>query len=124
MGIAGSSGAGGLPVNSLQKAGVQVQRIVTRNGETDSLNCRVKLVCSPLPPSGADGTNAETYFTLFGLRRFLELLSFLLFFFTCVDIVIPGANNSGEVQARISAGESIHIIRGSKGINRSPVNDR
>lgn len=62
MGMAGSSAAGGLPVNSLQKAGVQVQRIVTTT-----------------------------------------------------DIVIPGANSSGDVQARISAGESIHIIRGSKG---------
>ncbi|XP_075893334.1 helicase ARIP4 [Nelusetta ayraudi] len=62
MGMAGSSASGGLPVNSLQKAGVQVQRIVTTT-----------------------------------------------------DIVIPGANSSGDVQARISAGESIHIIRGSKG---------
>lgn len=31
------------------------------------------------------------------------------------DIVIPGANSSTDVQARISAGESIHVIRGSKG---------
>lgn len=36
MGMAGSSVPGGLPVNSLQKAGVQVQRIVTRTGNTDS----------------------------------------------------------------------------------------
>lgn len=36
MGMAGSSAAGGLPVNSLQKAGVQVQRIVTRTGNTDT----------------------------------------------------------------------------------------
>ncbi|XP_047439097.1 helicase ARIP4 isoform X2 [Mugil cephalus] len=34
---------------------------------------------------------------------------------TTTDIVIPGANSSTDVQARISAGESIHIIRGSKG---------
>ncbi|KAJ3586450.1 hypothetical protein NHX12_012848, partial [Muraenolepis orangiensis] len=34
---------------------------------------------------------------------------------TTTDIVIPGTNNSVDVQARISAGESIHIIRGTKG---------
>ncbi|CAJ1050707.1 helicase ARIP4 [Xyrichtys novacula] len=62
MGLAGSSSAGSLPVNFLQKAGVYVQRIVTTT-----------------------------------------------------DIVIPGANSSTDVQARISAGESIHVIRGSKG---------
>ncbi|XP_034549460.1 helicase ARIP4 [Notolabrus celidotus] len=62
MGIAGSSSAGSLPVNFLQKAGVYVQRIVTTT-----------------------------------------------------DIVIPGANSATDVQARISAGESIHVIRGSKG---------
>ncbi|XP_024125321.1 helicase ARIP4 [Oryzias melastigma] len=62
MGMAGSSSAGSLPVNFLQKAGVYVQRIVTTT-----------------------------------------------------DIVIPGANSTTDVQARISAGEVIHIIRGSKG---------
>uniref|UniRef100_A0A8C5I4K2 Helicase ARIP4-like n=1 Tax=Gouania willdenowi TaxID=441366 RepID=A0A8C5I4K2_GOUWI len=62
MGLAGSSAAGSLPVNFLQKAGVYVQRIVTTT-----------------------------------------------------DIVIPGANSTTDVQARINAGESIHIIRGSKG---------
>ncbi|XP_054472230.1 helicase ARIP4 isoform X2 [Anoplopoma fimbria] len=61
MGMAGSSSAGSLPVNFLQKAGVYVQRIVTTT-----------------------------------------------------DIVIPGANSTTDVQARISAGESIHVIRGSK----------
>ncbi|XP_030061363.1 helicase ARIP4 isoform X1 [Microcaecilia unicolor] len=34
---------------------------------------------------------------------------------TTTDIVIPGTNTSMDVQARISAGESIHIIRGTKG---------
>ncbi|KAM9408946.1 helicase ARIP4 [Pholidichthys leucotaenia] len=34
---------------------------------------------------------------------------------TTTDIVIPGANSTTDVQARINAGESIHIIRGSKG---------
>ncbi|XP_069559448.1 helicase ARIP4 [Brachyistius frenatus] len=34
---------------------------------------------------------------------------------TTTDIVIPGANSTTDVQARISAGESIHVIKGSKG---------
>nr|XP_023676773.1 helicase ARIP4 isoform X2 [Paramormyrops kingsleyae] len=34
---------------------------------------------------------------------------------TTTDIVIPGSNSSSDVQARISAGESIHVIRGTKG---------
>uniref|UniRef100_A0A8C6TA83 RAD54 like 2 n=1 Tax=Neogobius melanostomus TaxID=47308 RepID=A0A8C6TA83_9GOBI len=34
---------------------------------------------------------------------------------TSTDIVIPGTNSSTDVQARILAGESIHIIRGTKG---------
>lgn len=39
-----------------------------------------------------------------------------------LDIVIPGLNSSTDVQARISAGESIHIIRGTKGesLTRGP----
>lgn len=38
---------------------------------------------------------------------------------TCSDIVIPGANNSSNTQTKINAGESIHIIRGTKGNNFS-----
>ncbi|MFT7800708.1 helicase ARIP4-like, partial [Arapaima gigas] len=34
---------------------------------------------------------------------------------TTTDIVIPGSNSNSDVQARISAGESIHVIRGTKG---------
>ncbi|XP_026188230.1 helicase ARIP4-like isoform X3 [Mastacembelus armatus] len=34
---------------------------------------------------------------------------------TTSDIVIPGTNSSTDVQARITAGESIHVIRGTKG---------
>ncbi|KAM4737933.1 helicase ARIP4-like isoform 2-T2 [Anableps anableps] len=34
---------------------------------------------------------------------------------TTTDIVIPGTNSSTDVQARINAGESIHVIRGTKG---------
>ncbi|XP_041047100.1 helicase ARIP4 [Carcharodon carcharias] len=35
---------------------------------------------------------------------------------TTTDIVIPGTNTSTDVQARINAGESIHVIRGTKGM--------
>lgn len=53
----------------------------------------------------------------------LTFLFFLYYFkintviiiFPFTDIVIPGANSTTDVQARISAGEVIHIIRGSKG---------
>ncbi|KAL7843761.1 hypothetical protein AOLI_G00252730 [Acnodon oligacanthus] len=34
---------------------------------------------------------------------------------TTTDIVIPGTNSSTDVQARIGAGESLHVIKGSKG---------
>ncbi|XP_068182389.1 helicase ARIP4-like isoform X2 [Antennarius striatus] len=34
---------------------------------------------------------------------------------TTTDIVIPGTNSSTDVHARITAGESIHVIRGIKG---------
>ncbi|KAG8436161.1 hypothetical protein GDO86_007313 [Hymenochirus boettgeri] len=34
---------------------------------------------------------------------------------TTTDIVIPGMTTSTDVQARITAGESIHVIRGTKG---------
>ncbi|XP_030632729.1 helicase ARIP4 [Chanos chanos] len=34
---------------------------------------------------------------------------------TTTDIVIPGSNSTTDVQARIGAGESIHVIKGSKG---------
>lgn len=39
----------------------------------------------------------------------------------CADIVIPGANSTTDVQARISAGESVHVIRGSKGICNNTI---
>uniref|UniRef100_A0A8B9HVM4 RAD54 like 2 n=1 Tax=Astyanax mexicanus TaxID=7994 RepID=A0A8B9HVM4_ASTMX len=35
---------------------------------------------------------------------------------TTTDIVIPGTNSSTDVQARIGAGESLHVIKGSKGM--------
>lgn len=44
-----------------------------------------------------------------------SLMATILFLSPLPDIVIPGTNTSTDVQARISAGESIHIIRGTKG---------
>lgn len=38
VGVVGSSSSGSLPVNFLQKAGVQVQRIVTTTGNVVGLN--------------------------------------------------------------------------------------
>lgn len=38
-----------------------------------------------------------------------------LLFFYCSDIVIPGTNKLSKTQSKISAGESIHIIKGTKG---------
>lgn len=59
---------------------------------------------------GVGGTPALSWLwlacSLIGIVLFLSLLP---------DIVIPGTNTSTDVQARISAGESIHIIRGTKG---------
>ncbi|KAJ8259922.1 hypothetical protein GJAV_G00175010 [Gymnothorax javanicus] len=34
---------------------------------------------------------------------------------TTTDIIIPGSNSTTDVQARIGAGESVHVIKGSKG---------
>ncbi|KAJ8360975.1 hypothetical protein SKAU_G00175000 [Synaphobranchus kaupii] len=34
---------------------------------------------------------------------------------TTTDIVIPGSTSTTDVEARISAGESVHVIKGSKG---------
>lgn len=34
---------------------------------------------------------------------------------TTTDIMIPGTNSSADVQAKIRAGESIHVIKGTKG---------
>uniref|UniRef100_A0A8C7DB23 RAD54 like 2 n=1 Tax=Oncorhynchus kisutch TaxID=8019 RepID=A0A8C7DB23_ONCKI len=41
---------------------------------------------------------------------------------TTTDIVIPGANSTTDVQARIGAGESIHMIKGSKGNKNTAYN--
>lgn len=46
------------------------------------------------------------------LRTFLN---FKCCFWILSDIVIPGTNSSAASQTRIPAGESIHVIRGTKG---------
>lgn len=91
MGVPSSSA--GFPVNYLQKAGVYVQRVVTTTGTDFSLVVHA------------------TSCYVWGLLVCFFMVSCLCF----SDIVIPGSNSSTDVQARIGAGESIHVIRGSKG---------
>ncbi|XP_066101162.1 helicase ARIP4 [Saccopteryx bilineata] len=62
--------------------------------------------------SCAPGTNPAMNFPINYLQRAGVLVQKVV---TTTDIVIPGLNSSTDVQARISAGESIHIIRGTKG---------
>lgn len=59
---------------------------------------------------GVGGAPALSWLWLVG-----SLMGTILFLSPLPDIVIPGTNTSTDVQARISAGESIHIIRGTKG---------
>ncbi|XP_019392642.1 PREDICTED: helicase ARIP4 isoform X1 [Crocodylus porosus] len=58
------------------------------------------------------GSNPAVNFPINYLQRAGVLVQKIV---TTTDIVIPGTNTSTDVQARISAGESIHIIRGTKG---------
>ncbi|XP_055985930.1 helicase ARIP4 isoform X2 [Sorex fumeus] len=62
--------------------------------------------------SSASGTNPAMNFPINYLQRAGVLVQKVV---TTTDIVIPGLNSSTDVQARINAGESIHIIRGTKG---------
>ncbi|XP_074861181.1 helicase ARIP4 [Carettochelys insculpta] len=67
----------------------------------------------PLGAMGsASGSNPAVNFPINYLQRAGVLVQKIV---TTTDIVIPGTNTSTDVQARISAGESIHIIRGTKG---------
>ena len=50
------------------------------------------------------------------LKAFSALGTSVWFVPASIDIVIPGANSTTDVQARIGAGESIHVIKGSKGM--------
>ncbi|XP_062441453.1 helicase ARIP4 isoform X3 [Rhea pennata] len=60
----------------------------------------------------ASSSNPAVNFPINYLQRAGVLVQKIV---TTTDIVIPGTNTSTDVQARISAGESIHIIRGTKG---------
>ncbi|KAM9133859.1 helicase ARIP4 [Pangshura tecta] len=60
----------------------------------------------------ASGSNPAVNFPINYLQRAGVLVQKIV---TTTDIVIPGTNTSTDVQARISAGESIHVIRGTKG---------
>lgn len=62
--------------------------------------------------SSASSTNTSMNFPINYLQRAGVLVQKVV---TTTDIVIPGLNSSTDVQARINAGESIHIIRGTKG---------
>lgn len=62
--------------------------------------------------SCASSTNPAVNFPINYLQRAGVLVQKVV---TTTDIVIPGLNSSTDVQARINAGESIHIIRGTKG---------
>ncbi|XP_041080298.1 helicase ARIP4-like isoform X1 [Polyodon spathula] len=67
-------------------------------------------------PMGASSSIAGTSSALNFPVNFLQQAGVLVQkIVTTTDIVIPGTNSSTDVQARISAGESIHVIRGTKG---------
>lgn len=91
----GSSGSslGGFSVTCLQKAGVLVQKIVTTTGTFG-------LPFYPFPSIAVAEPRLSPP--------------------PASDLVIPGTNSSTDVQARIAAGESIHIIRGTKGKIKKP----
>ncbi|XP_064012540.1 helicase ARIP4 isoform X4 [Pogoniulus pusillus] len=67
----------------------------------------------PMGSAGsASSSNPAVNFPINYLQRAGVLVQKIV---TTTDIVIPGTNTSTDVQARISAGESIHVIRGTKG---------
>ncbi|XP_028849328.1 helicase ARIP4-like isoform X2 [Denticeps clupeoides] len=62
--------------------------------------------------STSSGSSSDTSVPVSYLQKAGVLVQKIV---TTTDIVIPGTNSSKDVQARISAGDSIHIIRGTKG---------
>ncbi|XP_036389986.1 helicase ARIP4-like isoform X2 [Megalops cyprinoides] len=67
----------------------------------------------PLGPGGSlAGSSAGVNFPVNYLQKAGVFVQKIV---TTTDIVIPGTNSTADVQARISAGESIHVIRGTKG---------
>ncbi|NXN84833.1 ARIP4 Helicase, partial [Bombycilla garrulus] len=68
-----------------------------------------------VPLGGAGSTSSSNPAVNFPINYLQRAGVFVQKIVTTTDIVIPGTNTSTDVQARISAGESIHIIRGTKG---------
>ncbi|KAM3665947.1 helicase ARIP4 isoform 1-T1 [Ammospiza maritima maritima] len=68
-----------------------------------------------VPMGGAGSTSSSNPAVNFPINYLQRAGVFVQKIVTTTDIVIPGTNTSTDVQARISAGESIHIIRGTKG---------
>ncbi|NXD37684.1 ARIP4 Helicase, partial [Copsychus sechellarum] len=68
-----------------------------------------------VPMGGAGSASSSNPAVNFPINYLQRAGVFVQKIVTTTDIVIPGTNTSTDVQARISAGESIHIIRGTKG---------
>ncbi|NXW96657.1 ARIP4 Helicase, partial [Larus smithsonianus] len=68
-----------------------------------------------VPMGSAGSTSSSNPAVNFPINYLQRAGVFVQKIVTTTDIVIPGTNTSTDVQARISAGESIHIIRGTKG---------
>ncbi|KAM9271859.1 helicase ARIP4 isoform 2-T2 [Cariama cristata] len=68
-----------------------------------------------VPMGGVGSTSSSNSAVNFPINYLQRAGVFVQKIVTTTDIVIPGTNTSTDVQARISAGESIHIIRGTKG---------
>ncbi|NXO97504.1 ARIP4 Helicase, partial [Certhia brachydactyla] len=68
-----------------------------------------------VPMGGAGSASSSNTAVNFPINYLQRAGVFVQKIVTTTDIVIPGTNTSTDVQARISAGESIHIIRGTKG---------
>ncbi|XP_054243250.1 helicase ARIP4 [Indicator indicator] len=68
-----------------------------------------------VPMGSAGSTSSSNPAVNFPINYLQRAGVFVQKIVTTTDIVIPGTNTSTDVQARISAGESIHVIRGTKG---------
>ncbi|XP_036434556.1 helicase ARIP4-like isoform X2 [Colossoma macropomum] len=66
----------------------------------------------PAPSSTASSSKSAVNFPVTYLQKAGVFVQKIVI---TTDIVIPGTNSSSDMQARISAGESIHVIRGTKG---------
>lgn len=131
----GPKSALNFPVTYLQKAGVFVQKTVTTTGVYihKLINILYNFISSTLFNIFRWSLKWTTLMLLFFLLWWMKcniMFSTItkywkkntilpIYLPSCSDIVIPGANNLSETKTKISAGESIHIIRGTKGNNSS-----